>query len=121
VGIQVEIYAHRVVLAVEQRHALAYLPVDHRLPIGEQRHVRIANPLAEDPFQRMPAAAQVVLQVERFHRGRPLVGRFVSFVAVEDLDKIELSLDLDVAHRPLEQENVLGVDDFETVLIGYST
>jgi len=66
----------------------------------------------------MPAAAQVVLQVERFHRGRPLVGRFVSFVAVEDLDKIELSLDLDVAHRPLEQENVLGVDDFETVLIG---
>ncbi len=76
------------------------------------------NPLAEHPFERMLAPANVVFHIEWFQRGRSLVGRFVSLVAIEYLDNIELIFHRDISDRSLDQENVFLVDDLEAVPVG---
>src|SRR5208282_3447854 len=95
-----------------------FLAIHYRQAIIEEGHVRIAHPLAEHPFERMLAAAKVVLQIELILRRRSLVRNLVSFVAVVNQNNIVLVFDLDVTHLPEQEKNVLGVDDFETVPVG---
>src|SRR5258708_34466363 len=84
--------------------------------VVEEGHVRIADPFPERPFERMLSTPKVVLQVQRILCCRPLVCRLVSFVAIVNQNNIELILDLYVAHRSLNQKDVLQGNDFETVL-----
>src|ERR1700691_1377973 len=118
VRILVQINTHRIVLAVDQRHPFGFLAVDDRGPAIEQRHIRIAYPLAEHPLDGMIAAAKIALEVLLFLRRRSLVGDLVSLVAVVNQNNVRLVLDLDVAYFSKEQEDVLSVDDFETILVG---
>src|ERR1700722_2728941 len=118
VSVLVERNRDRVVGAVEDGDAFGWLAVDDGETVVKQRHIGITHPFTEYPFERMRAAANVILQVERLDGSGAFVGPLVSFIGVKYLDDIELIFDLNVADRSFDKENVFGVDDFETGLIG---
>src|SRR5208282_577120 len=81
-------------------------------------HVRIADPLAEDPFERMLAAAKVVLELELLLRGGSLVGNLVAFVPVVNQNQIGLvGLHPADVNLPWYQVKGFRAENFETVFV----